>query len=46
VVYQEKLVCEKNYIVNHCGQEDRVPAIETMCEKWMSCMEKDVVVAQ
>ncbi|KAG2230221.1 hypothetical protein INT48_002091, partial [Thamnidium elegans] len=46
VLHQEKIICTKNYMLNHCGQEDRVPAIETMCMEWANCMQKDIVVAQ
>ncbi|KAI9354421.1 Di-sulfide bridge nucleocytoplasmic transport domain-containing protein [Pilaira anomala] len=46
VLHQEKELCTRNYMLNHCGKEDRVPAVETMCMEWASCMQKDIVVAQ
>ncbi|CAO3618154.1 unnamed protein product [Mucor hiemalis] len=46
VIHKEKLICTNHYVVNHCGQENQVPAIEGMCKEWLSCMQKDIVVAQ
>ncbi|CAO0791786.1 unnamed protein product [Mucor circinelloides] len=45
-LHKEKLICTNNYIINHCGQNDRIPAIEDMCNEWASCMNRDKVVAQ
>ncbi|KAL0143029.1 Di-sulfide bridge nucleocytoplasmic transport domain-containing protein [Mucor lusitanicus] len=45
-LHKEKLVCTNNYIINHCGQNDRIPAIEDMCNEWAACMNRDKVVAQ
>lgn len=46
LIHKEKLACTNHYVINHCGQENQVPAIEGMCAEWLSCMQKDVVVAQ
>ncbi|KAI8971041.1 Brl1/Brr6 domain-containing protein [Pilobolus umbonatus] len=46
IIQQEKNQCSKNYMINHCGLNDRVPAIEIMCNEWASCMQKDTVVAK
>ncbi|KAI9273827.1 Brl1/Brr6 domain-containing protein [Helicostylum pulchrum] len=46
ILHQAKISCTRNYMLNHCGQEDRVPALETMCTEWENCMQKDIVVAQ
>lgn len=45
-LHKEKLICTNNYIINHCGQNDRIPAIEDMCNEWAACMNRDKVVAQ
>ncbi|KAG2203698.1 hypothetical protein INT46_001728, partial [Mucor plumbeus] len=45
-LYKKRLDCTNNYIINHCGQNDRIPAIEGMCNDWAACMNRDIVVAQ
>lgn len=45
-LHKERLDCTNNYIINHCGQNDRIPAIEDMCNGWAACMNRDIVVAQ
>ncbi|MCJ1410725.1 hypothetical protein MMC19_004811 [Ptychographa xylographoides] len=34
-------VCAREYIQNRCNVESRVPAMETLCENWDSCMNRD-----
>ncbi|KAI7903514.1 Di-sulfide bridge nucleocytoplasmic transport domain-containing protein [Cokeromyces recurvatus] len=45
-LHKEKLMCTNNYLINHCGETNRIPAIEDMCNNWAACMNKDIVVAQ
>ncbi|KAI9484086.1 MAG: Di-sulfide bridge nucleocytoplasmic transport domain-containing protein [Benjaminiella poitrasii] len=44
-LHKDKLACTNNYFINHCGEMDRIPAIEDMCNEWAACMNRDVVVA-
>ncbi|KAI7897299.1 Brl1/Brr6 domain-containing protein [Mucor mucedo] len=46
VLQHDRLTCSKKYMINHCGKDDQVPAIENMCNEWASCMHKDLAVAQ
>ncbi|KAI8643073.1 Di-sulfide bridge nucleocytoplasmic transport domain-containing protein [Parasitella parasitica] len=45
-LYKEKMICSNNYNMNQCGHDDRIPAIEDMCNEWASCMNREVVVPQ
>ncbi|KAJ1954846.1 hypothetical protein IWQ62_005659, partial [Dispira parvispora] len=40
-ILQEMSVCTKNYIENRCSPDTRVPAMETACLNWESCMNRD-----
>lgn len=33
--------CAKDYVENRCGGGDRLPALETVCENWERCMNRD-----
>ncbi|KAJ5261136.1 nuclear envelope protein Brr6 [Penicillium angulare] len=33
--------CAKDYVDNKCGGGDRLPALETVCENWERCMNRD-----
>ena len=37
----EMAVCTQNYVENRCDRAFRVPAMETVCESWERCMNKD-----
>ncbi|KAI9721049.1 MAG: hypothetical protein M1812_002530 [Candelaria pacifica] len=34
-------VCAKSYVDNKCDHGTRVPAMETVCNNWKSCMDRD-----
>jgi hypothetical protein len=38
---QEMAVCAKNYNENRCEHATRVPAMETVCNAWEKCMQRD-----
>lgn len=40
-ILADMAVCTKNYIDNDCGRSSRVPALETICENWERCMNRD-----
>ncbi|KAG1058137.1 hypothetical protein G6F43_000081 [Rhizopus delemar] len=46
VLYQKKMQCARDYKMNRCEMENKVPAIESLCQNWEVCMQKDVVVAK
>ncbi|KAJ5931067.1 hypothetical protein N7466_006560 [Penicillium verhagenii] len=33
--------CAKDYVDNKCGGGDRLPALESVCENWERCMNRD-----
>ncbi len=33
--------CAKSYVENKCDHGTRVPAMETVCNNWKSCMDRD-----
>ncbi|KAJ5633350.1 hypothetical protein N7490_009689 [Penicillium lividum] len=33
--------CAKDYVDNRCGGGDRLPALESVCENWERCMNRD-----
>ncbi|KAI9836104.1 MAG: hypothetical protein M1819_001720 [Sarea resinae] len=37
----EMAVCARNYVDNRCEHSSRVPAMETVCDNWEKCMNKD-----
>ena len=37
----EMAVCTQKYVENRCDRASRVPAMETVCENWERCMNKD-----
>ncbi|EAW13495.1 putative nuclear envelope protein Brr6 [Aspergillus clavatus NRRL 1] len=40
-ILAEMAVCTKNYVDNRCMSGDRLPALETICENWERCMNRD-----
>jgi len=34
-------VCASEYVQNRCDRASRVPAMETLCENWENCMNRD-----
>jgi hypothetical protein len=34
-------MCAREYVGNRCGMEGRPPALETICENWSRCMNRD-----
>ncbi|KAH8590683.1 Di-sulfide bridge nucleocytoplasmic transport domain-containing protein [Bisporella sp. PMI_857] len=40
-VMAEMAQCAKDYTLNGCHREDRAPALETVCNSWELCMNKD-----
>ncbi|KAL4914417.1 Di-sulfide bridge nucleocytoplasmic transport domain-containing protein [Aspergillus aurantiobrunneus] len=40
-ILAEMAVCAKSYVDNKCGGGDRLPALETVCENWDRCMNRD-----
>lgn len=41
LVSNEIVLCEKNFAVNGCGSDRRVPALKAVCENWEHCMTRD-----
>ncbi|KAL4877754.1 Di-sulfide bridge nucleocytoplasmic transport domain-containing protein [Aspergillus karnatakaensis] len=40
-ILAEMAKCAQNYVDNRCGGGDRLPALETVCENWDRCMNRD-----
>ncbi|KAB8237087.1 putative nuclear envelope protein Brr6 [Aspergillus alliaceus] len=40
-ILAEMAACAKSYVDNKCGGGDRLPALETVCENWERCMNRD-----
>lgn len=40
-ILAEMAVCAQNYRENRCDKDIRVPALETVCNNWERCMNKD-----
>lgn len=40
-ILAEMATCAKSYVDNRCGGNDRLPALETVCENWDRCMNRD-----
>lgn len=40
-VLAEMAICAKNYVENRCGGDNRLPALETVCNNWEFCMNRD-----
>ena len=40
-ILADMAVCTKSYIDNDCGRPSRAPALETICENWERCMNRD-----
>jgi hypothetical protein len=40
-ILAEMAVCAKNYVDNKCVGGQRLPALETVCENWERCMNRD-----
>lgn len=40
-ILAEMAVCAKNYVDNKCAGKDRLPALETVCDNWERCMNRD-----
>jgi hypothetical protein len=37
----EMAKCAKDYAENRCAKDQRVPAMQTLCEEWEACMSQD-----
>lgn len=40
-ILADMAVCTKSYLDNDCGRPSRAPALETICENWERCMNRD-----
>lgn len=40
-ILAEMATCAKNYVDNKCAGGDRLPALETVCDNWERCMNRD-----
>ncbi|PLN79668.1 putative nuclear envelope protein Brr6 [Aspergillus taichungensis] len=40
-ILAEMATCAKSYVDNRCAGGDRLPALETVCENWERCMNRD-----
>ncbi|KAJ5151640.1 hypothetical protein N7492_009935 [Penicillium capsulatum] len=40
-ILAEMATCAKSYVDNKCGGNGRLPALETVCENWERCMNRD-----
>lgn len=40
-ILAEMATCAKSYVENKCGGDGRLPALETVCENWERCMNRD-----
>ena len=40
-ILAEMAACAKNYVDNRCGGNSRLPALETVCDNWELCMNRD-----
>lgn len=40
-ILTEMAACAKSYVDNRCGGGDRLPALESVCENWERCMNRD-----
>jgi hypothetical protein len=40
-ILAEMAACAKNYVDNRCGGHHRLPALETVCNNWELCMNRD-----
>jgi hypothetical protein len=40
-ILAEMAACAKNYVDNRCGGNNRLPALETVCNNWELCMNRD-----
>jgi cbb3-type cytochrome oxidase subunit 3 len=40
-ILAEMAVCAKNYVDNRCAGGDRLPALESVCDNWERCMNRD-----
>ncbi|KAL2868942.1 putative nuclear envelope protein Brr6 [Aspergillus lucknowensis] len=40
-ILAEMANCAKSYVDNKCGGGDRLPALETVCDNWDRCMNRD-----
>ena len=40
-ILAEMAVCAKSYVDNRCAGGGRLPALETVCENWERCMNRD-----
>lgn len=41
LILAEMAACAKNYVDNKCAGDRRLPALETVCENWERCMNRD-----
>ena len=40
-ILAEMVTCAKSYVDNRCAGNDRLPALETVCDNWERCMNRD-----
>lgn len=40
-VLNEMSQCTKHFVENRCAADQRVPAMETICNNWEECMNRD-----
>lgn len=40
-ILAEMAVCARNYVDNRCAGGERLPALETVCDNWERCMNRD-----
>ncbi|OJJ50691.1 hypothetical protein ASPZODRAFT_126613 [Penicilliopsis zonata CBS 506.65] len=40
-ILAEMATCAKNYVDNRCAGNERLPALETVCDNWERCMNRD-----
>ena len=40
-ILAEMATCAKNFVDNRCGGDSRLPALETVCNNWELCMNRD-----
>lgn len=40
-ILAEMATCAKSYVDNRCAGNDRLPALETVCDNWERCMNRD-----
>lgn len=41
VILAEMAACTREFVENKCDRQNRVPALETVCDNWAKCMNRD-----